>query len=85
MVDRCSVVQLKRGDFMDAGKLIETLLIEAGMSKTELAQKMNVSRQSLYNSLDRDMRASTFFKMMNEMGYDLYYTRDGKSLKKIKA
>ena len=68
---------------MDMKKLTEHLLVDAGMNKTELAQKMGISRQALCNNLNRDMRISTFFKMVDEMGYKLYYTKDGKTMKKL--
>lgn len=68
---------------MDAGTRIRAILKEDKMTMTDLAERMGVSRQALYKRCERDMTFSHFVEAMEAMGYKLYYTKDGKTLKKL--
>ena len=67
---------------MDAGKLIKILCITEGVSITELASRLGISRQALYKRLEGEIRFSSFTECLEALGYELYYGKDGK-VKKI--
>ena len=60
------------------GKLIKTIAVNDGISLTELASRIGISRQALYKRLNGDMKISNFTECLNAMGYDMYYGKDGK-------
>ena len=63
---------------MDVGKLIKIICITEGVSITELAQRLGISRQALYKRLEGDIRFSNFVECIEALGYELYYGKDGK-------
>lgn len=63
---------------MEAGKLIKILCITEEVSMTELAQRLNISRQALYKRLEGGMRYENFVECMEALGYTLYYGKEGK-------
>ena len=67
---------------MEAGKLIKILCITEGVSITELANRLGISRQALYKRLEGEIRYSSFVECLEALGYELYYGKDGK-VKKI--
>lgn len=68
---------------MDAGTRIKAVLKEDKKTMTWLADQMGINRSSLYRRCERDMTFSHFVEAMEAMGYKLYYTKDGKTLKKL--
>lgn len=65
-----------------SGKLIKMIAVNEGISLTDLAERLGISRQALYKRLNGDMRSSCFAECLTAMGYELYYGKDGK-VKKI--
>lgn len=57
---------------------IKQRLVEKGKTVSELAWLIGISRQSLCESLERDMRISTVYKVADALGYDLVF-RDRKT------
>lgn len=56
---------------MDIAKIIKKLLIDKGMTQTELAEKLNTSSGNLTNKLRRnDFRVSELEDIASAMGYD---------------
>lgn len=55
-------------------KLKELLKVE-NISQYELAKKMHMNRQSLNESLRRDMRISKFEKIVDALGYEVMFVR----------
>lgn len=63
---------------MDEARLIRTIAVSEGITLTELAKRIGISRQALYKRLTGGMRVSTFESCLRAMGYELYYGKDGK-------
>lgn len=63
------------------GNKIKAIAANDEISMTELASRLNISRQALYKRLDGDMRLSHFLKVMNALGYEIYYGKAGKARK----
>ena len=61
-----------------SGKLIKMIAVNEGISLTDLAERLGISRQALYKRLNGDMKISNFTECLNAMGYDMYYGKDGK-------
>lgn len=66
---------------MKAGKVIKKIAMDDGVKMGELAGRLRISRQALYKRLDGDMRVSHFFAVMDALGYEIYYGKDGKARK----
>lgn len=62
----------------DMGRIVKAIAARDGVSITELAERIGISRQALYKRLDGDMRARSFVECMEALGYTLYYGKDGK-------
>lgn len=62
----------------DMGRIVKAIAARDGVSITELAERIGISRQALYKRLDGDMRARSFVECMEALGYSLYYGKDGK-------
>ena len=60
------------------GKTIRAIAVNDGVTLTELASRIGISRQALYKRLNGDMKTSSFRECIQAMGYDLYYGKDGK-------
>ena len=60
------------------GKTIRAIAVNEGVTLTELASRLGISRQALYKRLNGDMKTSSFESCVRAMGYDLYYGKDGK-------
>ncbi|MBC5630632.1 helix-turn-helix transcriptional regulator [Clostridium sp. NSJ-6] len=57
---------------MDITKIIKKLLIDKGMTQTELAKKLNTSSGNLTNKLRRnDFRISELEEISEAIGYEL--------------
>lgn len=63
---------------MEMGRIVKAIAARDGVSLTELAERIGISRQALYKRLDGEMRARSFVECMEALGYSLYYGRDGK-------
>lgn len=63
---------------MEMGRIVKAIAVRDGVSITELAERIGISRQALYKRLDGDMRARSFVECMEALGYTLYYGKDGK-------
>lgn len=74
----------KRKEMIDMknGRIIKVLVATEGITMTELAKRVGISRQGLYKRLRGDMMLGSFKECLNAMGYDLYYGKDGE-IKKI--
>ena len=68
---------------MKIGKLIKILALTEDVSMTELAGRLNITRQALYQRLEGKMMFDTAKECFNALGYDLYYGKDNE-VKKIK-
>ena len=68
---------------MKMGKLIRILAITEDVSMNELANRLGISRQALYQRLEGRMYLDTAMDCLKALGYDLYYGKDGE-VKKIK-
>ena len=58
----------------DPADLVQELMIAEGTNRNQLALKIGTSRQSLYQMLNkgkRDLRVSSFLKVLNGMGYEV--------------
>ena len=62
----------------DMGRIVKAIAARDGVSLTELAERIGISRQALYKRLDGDMRGKSFVECMEALGYSLYYGKDGK-------
>ena len=62
---------------MDRGRLIKSLAVAEGITMTELANRLNISRQALYKRLNGKMLLETYEECLNTLGYELYYGKDG--------
>ena len=60
------------------GKTIRAIAVNEGVTLTELASRIGISRQALYKRLNGDMKTSSFESCVRAMGYELYYGKDGK-------
>ena len=60
------------------GRIVKAIAARDGVSLTELAERIGISRQALYKRLDGDMRARRFVECMEALGYSLYYGTEGK-------
>lgn len=60
------------------GRIVKAIAARDGVSLTELAERIGISRQALYKRLNGDMRARSFVECMEALGYSLYYGKDGK-------
>lgn len=60
------------------GKTIRAIAVNEGVTLTELASRIGISRQALYKRLNGDMKTSSFESCVRAMGYDIYYGKDGK-------
>lgn len=63
---------------MEMGRIVKAIAARDGVSLTELAERIGISRQALYKRLDGEMRARSFVECMEALGYTLYYGKDGK-------
>lgn len=63
---------------MEMGRIVKAIAARDGISLTELAERIGISRQALYKRLDGEMRARSFVECMEALGYSLYYGKDGK-------
>lgn len=63
---------------MEMGRIVKAIAARDGVSITELAERIGISRQALYKRLDGDMRSKSFIECMEALGYTLYYGKDGK-------
>ena len=63
---------------MEMGRIVKAIAARDGVSLTELAERIGISRQALYKRLDGEMRARSFVECMEALGYSLYYGKDGK-------
>lgn len=63
---------------MEMGRIVKAIAARDGVSLTELAERIGISRQALYKRLAGDMRAKSFVECMEALGYTLYYGKDGK-------
>ena len=62
---------------MKNGRIIKILAVTEGITMTELAKRLGISRQGLYKRLEGDMMLSSFKECLEAMGYGLYYGKDG--------
>lgn len=68
---------------MDTGRLIRVLCVTEGITMTELANRLGITRQALYKRLDGKMLLESFEECINALGYDLYYGK-GDDIRKIR-
>ena len=61
---------------MDLEKEIKKILIDKDMSVTDLAEKLQTSRQNLNNKLKRkDMKVSDLNNILDALGYEMKFTK----------
>ena len=53
-------------------------LIEENTTQTEVAKKMGIHRQTLNDSLRRDMRLTKFEKIVDTLGYKVVFVKKQK-------
>ncbi len=68
----------KRKGSVDGGKVIRIIALTEGISLTELSERLGISRQALYNRLERNMSFESFIECLDALGYELYYGKDGR-------
>ncbi len=62
---------------MKIGKLIKVLALTEDITMTDLAKKIGITRQGLYKRLDNGMGFDEVVEIMDILGYELYYGKDG--------
>ena len=67
-----------RGRMDKQGQMIKAICASEGITITELAERLGISRQALYKRLEGGMRYESFYECIRALGYDLYYGKDGK-------
>lgn len=60
------------------GQMIKAICASEGITITELAERIGITRQALYKRLEGGMRYESFYECIRALGYDLYYGKDGK-------
>lgn len=60
------------------GQMIKAICASEGITITELAERIGISRQALYKRLEGGMRYESFHECIRALGYDLYYGKEGK-------
>lgn len=60
------------------GRMIKAICASEGITITELAERLGISRQALYKRLNGGMRYESFYECIRALGYELYYGKDGK-------
>lgn len=70
---------------MDKGRIIQRMSKESGVSKSEIARAIGVSRQRLYQGMRGNMEFEQMLKAIERCGYVLYIGRieDGE-VKRVK-
>lgn len=68
---------------MKIGKVIKILALTEDVSMNELAGRLGITRQALYQRLEGKMYFDSAKECFKALGYDLYYGKDGE-VKKIK-
>lgn len=61
---------------------IREIAMREGVSMTELAARIGISRQALYGRLRGRVSYETVRECLGALGYSLYYGKDGK-VKKV--
>ena len=62
---------MKKGEKkMTNGRLIKVLATEEGITMTELARRLGISRAGLYKRLEGEMRTDKFKECLKELGYE---------------
>ena len=62
-------------DKICSGEIVRGIAKKEGVSLTELAERLGVSRQALYKRLGGDMRFSSFVECMESIGYEVVCRR----------
>lgn len=68
---------------MNTKTIIKTMAKNQGVSLTELAGKIGITRQALYCRLDRQMKFDSFNELVEAMGGTLYVAFPGGNAKKL--
>ena len=58
-----------------SGKIIKRIAMEEGVTITELAERLGISRQALYKRLNGGMRYDNFVECIEALGYEIHYER----------
>lgn len=62
-------------------KIIEIGCIKNNITITDLAKKLNTSKQNLFNKLYRnDLKLSDIIEICNQLGIEIKFLKDGKEL-----
>lgn len=67
---------------MTIGKLIKILALTEDVTLTDLAKHAGISRQGMYRRLDHGIGFEAAKELIEFLGYELYYGKDGE-IKKI--
>lgn len=62
---------------MRVGERVKEIIREDGLTMTAVAGRLGISRQALYKRLDGNMGVEQFFRLMEELGHEVRYVRDG--------
>ena len=60
--------------FTEPADLLKELMIEEGTNRNQIAQKIGMTRQNLYQMLNKgkkDLRVSSFIRILEGMGYEV--------------
>ena len=68
---------VKEGEKMGVGKTIRKIMIEEGVGMSELARRLNITRQTLYRRLEGDIKYSNFESIVEALGYEVRIRRKG--------
>lgn len=63
---------------MSGGKLVRVIAVTEGITMTELAKRLGISRQALYSRLESQTSWEKIAECIEAMGYELYYGKDGR-------
>ena len=68
---------------MNTKRIVKTMAKNQGITMTDLADKVGLTRQALYQRLDRQMRFESFNELVEAMGGTLYVAFPGTNAKKL--
>ena len=66
---------------MNTKKTIKVLAAKQGVTMTDLAQRVGITRQALYHRLDHQIKFESFNELLEAMGIELGYAKDGHFVK----